>query len=448
MRWCSRRFASSRSICCDGVAMEEVVARVGGAGLSKPARPLTHRSLETMRPEAQPYRVPDERCRGLAVRVSVTGRITYDLSFRIKGGVGRRVSLGSFPQTTLEDARNRAQDLMRAARSGRDLLKEEAGAKAEAAKRLTVGHLIDRYVGRSAAGKLRTGKDIERRLRRSLMSLETTIADEVRRRDLRELFDSVADSGFAREAEKRRQTVGAMFRWAMAADFVENDPTAGLPRYDGGQPRDRILTADEIRTVWAFLDQQVLLPAHADVLRLQLLIGARCGEIAGLSVDEIDQSSWIWTLPAARSKNNKPRMTPVVGLARKILAARMPRGGAVFISQAGSVLTSALVSSTLRNHRSKIPIPHFGTHDLRRTVASGMDDLGVSEETTAAVLGHESSASRQTRTTRRHYIHTDRIKRKRAAVLAWNDQMRSILCEQAPTVHTEELLSLPESTIT
>jgi integrase len=44
---------------------------------------------------------------------------------------------------------------------------------------------------------------------------------------------------------------------------------------------------------------------HADVLRLQLVLGARCGEIAGMKSDEIDAEDWLWTLSADRSKNNK-----------------------------------------------------------------------------------------------------------------------------------------------
>ncbi|MGC2716346.1 MAG: integrase, partial [Pseudolabrys sp.] len=61
---------------------------------------------------------------------------------------------------------------------------------------------------------------------------------------MRELFDQCADQGIEREAERRRQTVGAMFRWALSQDIVEMDPTAGLKAYDPGTPRDRILTVN------------------------------------------------------------------------------------------------------------------------------------------------------------------------------------------------------------
>jgi site-specific recombinase XerD len=135
-------------------------------------------------------------------------------------------------------------------------------------------------------------------------------AEDIRRRDLRELFDRCADQGIEREAERRRQTVGAMFRWALSQDIVEIDPTTGLKAYDPGTPRDRILTVNEIELLWKWLDSDALPQDPSDILKLELLTGARCGEISGLCAEEIGQEEWIWTLPAARSKNKRPRVTP------------------------------------------------------------------------------------------------------------------------------------------
>ena len=114
-----------------------------------------------------------------------------------------------------------------------------------------------------------------------------------------------------------------MFRWALSQDIVEADPTAGLKGYDPGTPRDRVLTAKEIEALWKWLDSGALPSDPADILKLELLTGARCGEISGLCAEEIDREEWTWTLPAARSKNKRPRVTPVVGVARQIIEARL-----------------------------------------------------------------------------------------------------------------------------
>ena len=58
---------------------------------------------------------------------------------------------------------------------------------------------------------------------------------------------------------------------------------------------------------------------YADALKLQLATGARIREVAGIRAAEVDPDTWRWTLPAARSKNGRPRVTPLVGLAREIV---------------------------------------------------------------------------------------------------------------------------------
>ena len=231
----------------------------GGSGLTRAAVSLTHRSIEALRRSEAPYRVPDQRCIGLAVRVASSGVKTWDLAFRIRGsGKVRRVSLGRIADVSLEKARERANELTSAARAGRDLIAEEEESGAAAASRLTVEKLISLYVRRRVTGRLRTAADIERRLNRALTPILARYADDIRRRDIRELLDAVADQGIEREAEKRRQTVGAMFRWALSQDIVETDPTAGLKAYDPGTPRDRVLTAEEIEALWKWLDSGTL----------------------------------------------------------------------------------------------------------------------------------------------------------------------------------------------
>jgi integrase len=191
-------------------------------------------------------------------------------------------------------------------------------------------------------------------------------ADEIRRRDLRVLFDAAADAGIEREAEKRKQAVGAMFRWAVSQDIVEADPTAGLKTYDRGTPRDRVLSVDEVEAFWKWLNSEALPRATTDVLRLELLIGARCGELAGMQAEEFDRVRWTWTLPASRSKNGRPRVTPIVGAAREILAGWLEgvENGPLFTSEKGTVLTSSLVGQHLRARWNRLPIGKFRTHDL------------------------------------------------------------------------------------
>jgi len=83
-----------------------------GAGLTRGAQLLTHRSIEALRAAEAPYRVPDQRCKGLAVRVAPSGVKTWDLAYRIRGTAKmRRLSLGRTTDVSLEQARERANEL-------------------------------------------------------------------------------------------------------------------------------------------------------------------------------------------------------------------------------------------------------------------------------------------------------------------------------------------------
>jgi integrase len=338
------------------------------------------------------------------------------------------VSLGRVADVSLEKARERANELTSAARAGRDLLAEAAESRAAAASRLTVEKLIALYVRRRVTGRLRTATDIERRLYRALAPILNRYADDIRRRDIRELLDAVADQGIEREAEKRRQTIGAMFRWALSQDIVEADPTAGLKAYDPGTPRDRVLIVEEIEALWKWLDSGALPSDPADILKLQLLTGARCGEISGLCAEEIDRDDSTWTLPAARSKNKPPRVTPLIGVARQIVEARLStnRSGPIFIAETGTVLKAAHVGHYLLVRRDKLPIAKFTTHDLRRTVATMLVEMGIALDHVAAVVGHEAGG-RQTRTLIRHYVRTDLIERKVHVLRAWDERLQDIV---------------------
>jgi site-specific recombinase XerD len=166
--------------------------------------------------------------------------------------------------------RERANELTRAARSGRDLIGEEGEARDAAASRVTVGKLIDLYLRRRVVGRLRTANSIESRLKRTLAPILEQYAAEICRRDMRAILDSISDRGQGREAEKRRQVCTAMFRWTLSQDIVEADPTAGLTPYERGAPRGRVLTVEEIETLWRWFESNASLSKRRTFSSLSL----------------------------------------------------------------------------------------------------------------------------------------------------------------------------------
>jgi integrase len=407
---------------------------------------LTHRFLTAIKPDGAAFRIPDQRCQGLAVRVSPVGVVTFDLAYRVsKTKTFRRLSLGKFPDVSLDAARDRANELTRAARGGRDLIADEQRARDEAEGRIKVAPLIDEYVERRVKGRLRTAVEIEARLKRALRTVLDKHADELKRRDIRDVLNDAADAGYVREAEQRRITLNGMFKWALANDYIENNPMIGLTSFGRSPPRKRVLSIDEIKVLWPWLIDGPMPDAPADVLRLQLCLGARCTEVGGMRAEEFDTSSWLWALPAERSKNKKPRTTPIVGLAREILEPRIAavKRGPLFVTDTGEWLRSMHVGHFLLNHRP--PIDKFGTHDLRRTVATQMaESLGIPLETIARVIGHEAGGV-ATRTLVAHYVSAEFIEQKTAALLKWDARLRSIITGEMPAFNVVPFTELRQA---
>ena len=139
------------------------------------------------------------------------------------------------------------------------------------------------------------------------------------------------------------------------------------------------------------MDTDALSLEAADILKLELLSGSRCGEISGLRAEEIDRQKCIWTLPPpSRSKNGRQRLTPVIGAAREITEQRLSDidKGPLFLLAKGVVMTSAHVGHYLLTRRTRLPIATFPSHDLRRTFATMLAEMGIALDLVAAIVGH------------------------------------------------------------
>jgi integrase len=406
---------------------------------TREAEALTAKAIDAMKPDPDDaYSVPDLRCRGLSIRVATDGGKTWPTAYRIKGKGVRRYSLGRYEDIGLEAARRRTNDLASAGRQGRDLIAEEEAARDEYDLSFTVERLVAEYAKRRLKGRLRTADHTERRIRRALASIMKRKATDIRRRDLRQLLDTVADQGHETEAEKQRSVIQPMFRWALRQDIVEIDPSAGLSPYGLSVARERVLDHNEIKILWEWLGTGDM-PSHiADILKLQLCLGARVGEVCGIMAEELehdDAGHMLWILPATRSKNGSSRITPITGLALEIIEPRLKTAndGRLFASLSQTTPRANIVGSAIIVRRRRMPVTSFTSHDLRRTVATEMAKLGLPLDLVATVLGQEAGGG-ETRILRKHYVHNQFVDRKTAALAKWDQRLRSILDGEAGKV--------------
>ncbi len=150
-----------------------------------------------------------------------------------------------------------------------------------------------------------------------------------------------------------------------------------------------MLTDAEIAAFWRACDE-VGEPWHA-IFKLLLLSGCRLNEIARLEWSEVGDDAI--TLPGSRTKNGKPHIVPLSGLARSILD-RVPRiAGCMYVfSTNGRRPPSGSSRAKLKLDDHMQPTSPWRLHDLRRTAVTGMAEIGILPHVVEAVVNHVSGS--------------------------------------------------------
>jgi integrase len=187
-------------------------------------------------------------------------------------------------------------------------------------------------------------------------------------------------------AQHLSAAIRKLFSWAAGKRRVTTNPCVGLHRPKASKPRDRVLTAAELRSLWRACDE-IGWP-FAPCVKLLMLTGARRSEVAKLPWDELSEDLSVWTLPAARSKNKRAHIIPLPPLVREIIAG-IPRTGPFVFTANGRSPVSGW-STVKARLDAKTGIRGWIIHDIRRTVVTGMVDIGVLPHVVEVVVNHVS----------------------------------------------------------
>jgi integrase len=219
-----------------------------------------------------------------------------------------------------------------------------------------------------------------------------------------------------------------MLRWAVSRGDLDHNPIEGMRKPQGSKPRERVLSDDEIRTLWNSLPQALARsPEYQRIIKLCLVTGQRVGEVVGMTQSEIDRKHKLWKLPGARTKNGHPHAVPLSPLAIELIGNADP----VFPNNTRD--PSLAVSRTIYRAQDRFGIPHWTVHDLRRTALTGMAKLGVAP----IVLGHIANHRTTTKAgmTLSVYVQHAYEKEKREALELWADRLQGIMAGGAEVVH-------------
>ena len=399
-------------------------SRLGGNAL---AAGLTAKKIENIKPGVARQEIPDGGCRGLYLVVQPSGRKSWAVRYRFNG---RPKKLTLDGVGSLAEARKAATNALLELELGNDpagLKFDAKAAEAKAAAELagdTVDNLVAQFIERYAKKQTRenswrmTQRIFERFV---LPAWHGRIIHDIKRRDVIDLVEGVAEDRPVL-ANRVHAALSKFFNWLASRDVIVASPCAGVTRPSKEEPRDRILSDDELKAVWLAAGE-LGYPAEPFV-RMMILTGQRRGEVAGMGRGEIEGD--VWTLPPERTKNNSRHAVP---LSRQVMAIleSMPKIVGV-VDHVFSGVRGRMVAdfSRIKDHldaRVRFKDP-WTFHDLRRSAASGMAKIGVKLPVIERVLNHKGeSLAGIVGVYQRH----DFAAEKRQALQRWADHIDEVV---------------------
>lgn len=381
----------------------------------------------------------DAEVKGFALRVTPGCAKSFVLDYRAQGRQ-RRFTIGSYPDWSVQAARQAAKELKREVDAGRDPMGQRHNERAAPTlqdlwERYQTEHL-PRKAPRAQADECSIwAKIILPRLGKwKLTAIDHDAIDTLHR-------DITTIRGTPVRANRTVETLRKAFNLAIRWNWCEHNPASGVRR-NPEDKRSRYLNKTEIGALAQALNDHSE-PMSANAIKLLMLTGARRGEVLGATWAMFDLENGIWTKPSAHTKQRRLHRVPLSGPALRLLAelkeeaARKARKIGVAMNPyvfpgadgkplsdikrtwAAVCLKAGLIEQVPKKARDGKPVkgkdgksvmiaqPNVRMHDLRHSFASILVSAGASLPLIGQMLGHT-----QTQTTHRYaHLYDDPLRK-------------------------------------
>jgi integrase len=338
----------------------------------------------------------DSSLPGYGLRVRESGVHSLMIQYAIAGQT-RRVVFGPLSRLDPNKTYSIARDLLARVRLGYDPAAEKEQAKAAAAE--TFGALLPRFLERQRARlKPRSYVEIERHLKTYAKALHGSPIEAITKRTIAARLAEIEKRSGGVTRNRVRASLSGYFTWLAREGYVDSNPVTFTNVADENGGRERVLSDEELRTIWLAADDGTPSKFGA-IIRLLMLTGARRTEIGGLMWDEISPNLPLITLPPARTKNGREHLVPLSEPALAILRAlprrTMPDGTPwehVFGARAGcgyQNYSRAKAELDARIAKAGHRLEPWTLHDFRRSISTALHDrFGVPPHVVEVILGH------------------------------------------------------------
>lgn len=326
----------------------------------------------------------DDEISGFGLRVRAGGSRKWVVHYR-QGGIQRRHTLGPASVLTVDQARHKARKVLVDVGEGKD----PAAAKAEkrASSALIFKSVMEDYLSaRQRDMKPRSHAETARHLREQWKPLHGLAVGGVSRSVVAARLRIITEQSGPIAANRARASLSAFYAWAIGEGLCEANPVIGTNK-QAETNRERVLTDAELAKVWLATSDN----SYGRIVRLLILTGQRREEVGGLRWKEIDTAKALIALPPDRTKNGRSHDVPLSQTALDALKAQPRIAGRdlVFGEGEGGYSGWSKSKKALDEKLGK-GVSGWTLHDLRRTAATRMADIGIQPHVIEAVLNHVS----------------------------------------------------------
>jgi integrase len=390
---------------------------------------FTDLGVQSLKPRASRYDVREGD--GFVLRVNTTGKKVWCFVYTLNGEK-KRMTLGKYPAMSLSEARDAHGAAKKLADKGIDPAIEQARHKRERQLAPTVADFIDEYIKDYARPKKRTWKADEQMLLKNVKpEIGKIKLKDVTRRDIALVLKKVMARGAQRQANKVLAATRKMFNYAVSQGLIDSSPCLQIAPPGEENSKDRVLSQEEIRTFWTDLPTTNIPPSYVKALRLVLITGMRPSEAGGIEGVEID-GRWL-TVSELRMKNKRPHRVYLSDLALETLGIKATEdpdkdknmGPLLLGPESGKPLEASALGKALKYYLQGLECAPFAPHDLRRTVSTGLSELGIKPHIIDKILSHTDQSVRG-----KHYDMYSYDREKQHALDIWALHLRGILQDE------------------
>jgi integrase len=355
----------------------------------------------------------------LRLRRASGGRILRHWIFQYRQhGRTRRMIIGSADAVIPAQALQRVRKLRAEVELGGDPQAKKAERREKDS--LTLRSVVSDYLAQKTGVKEGTLRMLRTYLEGPLYlkPLHGVPLDRISRKDIAARLLAVSKASGAPTAIAFRSALSSLFVWAMRMGLTEHNPVVNSFKPPTPESRDRVLTDSELAAIWNALEDD----DYAKVIKLLVCTGCRRAEVGGMKWTEFRDDMSTWGLPKERAKNAKEHKLPVTPLMAGIIESIPRRDGFDLLFGRKHGFTGWSIGK--RALDKKLDLRPWTHHDIRRSVATGMANIGVQPHVVEQILNHQSGHKRGPAGIYNRSVYSNEV---RAALALWSNHLRALI---------------------